>query len=127
MRPLAPVDPSARVTLGIGFFVVFFIAWGAVTLGGLVPKTFLADPLTMVRSGWTLLVEQGFGWDIAMTVWCVLGGFVIAALVALPLGVTMDAYKPVETFFEPFVSFARYLPALAFIPLLILWAGIGEA
>jgi NitT/TauT family transport system permease protein len=38
----------------------------------------------------------------------------------------MGAYKPVEAFLEPFVSFARYLPASAFIPLLILWAGIGE-
>jgi NitT/TauT family transport system permease protein len=62
-----------------------------------------------------------------MTVWRVVGGFVLAALVALPLGVAMGAYKPVEAFFEPFVSFARYLPASAFIPLLILWAGIGEA
>ena len=38
----------------------------------------------------------------------------------------MGTYKSVEAFFEPFVSFARYLPASAFIPLLILWAGIGE-
>src|SRR5882724_10567328 len=127
MKPLTPVAPRARVALGVGFFIVFFVAWGAVTLGGLVPKTFLADPLTMVRSGWTLLVEQGFAHDIGMTVWRVLGGFVIAALVALPLGVAMGAYKPVEAFFEPFISFARYLPASAFIPLLILWAGIGEA
>jgi NitT/TauT family transport system permease protein len=44
----------------------------------------------------------------------------------VPLGIAMGAYKPVEAFFEPFVSFARYLPASAFIPLLILWAGIGE-
>ena len=62
-----------------------------------------------------------------MTVWRVLGGFAIAALLAVPLGVMMGAYKPIEAFFEPFVSFARYLPASAFIPLLILWAGIGEA
>src|SRR5207253_4617140 len=57
----------------------------------------------------------------------VLGGFLIAAVIAVPLGVAMGAYKPIEAFFEPFVSFARYLPASAFIPLLILWAGIGEA
>src|SRR3954470_15780195 len=38
----------------------------------------------------------------------------------------MGAYKPIEALLEPFVSFARYLPASAFIPLLILWAGIGE-
>ena len=61
-----------------------------------------------------------------MTVWRVLGGFVLAAIVAVPLGIAMGAFKPIEAFFEPFVSFARYLPASAFIPLLILWAGIGE-
>ena len=62
-----------------------------------------------------------------MTVWRVFGGFVLAAVVAVPLGIAMGACKPVEAFFEPFVSFSRYLPASAFIPLLILWAGIGEA
>jgi NitT/TauT family transport system permease protein len=127
MKPLVPVAPGARVALGISFFVVFFALWGAVTFGGVVPKTFLADPLTMVTSGWTLLTQQGFLKDIGMTVWRVVGGFVIAAALAVPLGVVMGAYKPVEAFFEPFVSFARYLPASAFIPLLILWAGIGEA
>nr|WP_231402564.1 ABC transporter permease [Caenimonas aquaedulcis] len=124
---MQPVAPGARVALGIGFFVLFFAVWAAATFGGFVSKTFLADPLTMVRSGWDLLAHQGFLKDIGMTVWRVVGGFAIAALVAVPLGVAMGAYKPVEAFFEPFVSFARYLPASAFIPLLILWAGIGEA
>jgi len=127
VRPLQPVAPGARVALGISFFVLFFALWAAVTFGGLVSKTFLADPVTMVKSGYDLLVNQGFAYDIGMTVWRVLGGFAIAALLAVPLGVMMGAYKPVEAFFEPFVSFARYLPASAFIPLLILWAGIGEA
>ena len=127
MKPLQPVNPGTRVVLGVAFFVVFVAVWAAFTLGGYVSKTFLADPITMVRSGWTLLTEMGFAKDIGMTVWRVLGGFVIAALLALPLGVAMGAYKPIEAFFEPFVSFARYLPASAFIPLLILWAGIGEA
>ncbi len=127
MRPLQPVGPSTRVVLGVSFFILFFALWAAVTFGGMVSKTFLADPLTMVRSGYDLLVNQGFIKDIGMTVWRVLGGFVIATVLAVPLGVLMGAYKPIEAFFEPFVSFARYLPASAFIPLLILWAGIGEA
>jgi NitT/TauT family transport system permease protein len=127
MRPLTPVAPGARIALGVGFFVVFVALWSLATFGGFVSKTFLADPLTMLGSGWTLLTEMGFAHDIGMTVWRVLGGFVIAAALALPLGVAMGAYKPVEAFFEPFVSFARYLPASAFIPLLILWVGIGEA
>ena len=127
MRPLTPVSPGARVALGVSFFVVFVAVWAVATLGGFVSKTFLADPLTMLKSGWTLLTQMDFAEDIGMTVWRVVGGFVIAAALALPLGVAMGAYKPVEAFFEPFVSFARYLPASAFIPLLILWAGIGEA
>ena len=127
MTPLKPVDRTTRVALGILFFMLFTAVWAAVTLGGVVPKNFLADPFTMVKSGWTLLTEMGFGWDIGWTVWRVLGGFLIATVFALPLGVMMGAYKPVEAFFEPFISFARYLPASAFIPLLILWAGIGEA
>jgi NitT/TauT family transport system permease protein len=127
MKPLVAVPPAARVALGISFFVVFVLFWALATLGGFVSKTFLADPFTMVRSGYDLLANQGFAKDIGMTVWRVLGGFAIAAVLAVPLGVLMGAYKPVEAFFEPFVSFARYLPASAFIPLLILWAGIGEA
>ena len=127
MKPLTPVAPGTRVVLGIAFFVLFFAVWAVATLGGFVQKTFLADPITMVKSGWVLLAEMDFAEDIGMTVWRVLGGFAIAAALALPLGVAMGAWKPVEAFFEPFVSFARYLPASAFIPLLILWAGIGEA
>ena len=127
MKPLTPVAPTQRILLGVSFFIVFFALWAAVTFSGAVSKTFLADPLTMVQSGWALLTQQGFLADIGMTVWRVLGGFLIAAALAVPLGVLMGAYKPVEAFFEPFVSFARYLPASAFIPLLILWAGIGEA
>ena len=118
--------PGARIALGVSFFVLFVAVWAAATLGGFVQKTFLADPLTMLKSGWTLLAEMGFAHDIAMTVWRVLGGFVMAAVVAVPLGIAMGAHKGVEAFLEPFVSFCRYLPASAFIPLLILWAGLGE-
>src|SRR6476646_7419954 len=126
MKPLAPISNAAKLVLGLSFFVLFFAGWAYATLGGYVSKTFLADPLTMLGDGRMLIVQYGFAADIGVTIWRVVGGFILAALVAVPIGVLMGAYKPIEAFFEPFVSFARYLPASAFIPLLILWAGIGE-
>src|SRR5437016_7731537 len=87
---------------------------------------FLKDPLYTLVTGYKLFAEFNFIRDVGVTIWRVLGGFLIATLIGVPLGIVMGAYKPVEAFFEPFVSFARYLPASAFIPLLILWAGVGE-
>ena len=127
LRPLKPVPASTRLILGVGFFVLFVAGWSVATYGGFVSPIFLASPTRMIEEGWLLLTRYGFMHDIGMTIWRVVGGFVLAALVAVPLGIAMGAWKTIEAFFEPFVSFARYLPASAFIPLLILWAGIGEA
>jgi len=127
MKPLVPVSTGVRVFLGAGFFVLFILGWGAVTWSGWVPPLFLASPGRTLLAGWSLLTEFGFAGDIAITVFRVVGGFLIAAAIGVPLGLMMGAFKPVEAFFEPFISFARYLPASAFIPLLILWAGVGEA
>jgi NitT/TauT family transport system permease protein len=126
VTPLKPVSARRKVALGLAFFALFVAAWSVATFGGFVSKTFLADPITMVREGYALFAEHGFAKDVGITIWRVVGGFVLAAVLAVPLGIAMGAYKPIEAFFEPFVSFARYLPASAFIPLLILWAGIGE-
>jgi NitT/TauT family transport system permease protein len=123
---MQPIGNGARILLGILFFVLFFAFWGVATLGGFVSPTFRADPITMVQDGYDLIANQGFLSDIGMTVWRVLGGFIMASIVAIPLGIAMGAYKPIEALLEPFVSFARYLPASAFVPLLILWSGIGE-
>ena len=51
MTPLKPIAPTTKVALGILFFVVFVAIWSLATFGGFVSKTFLADPLTMVREG----------------------------------------------------------------------------
>jgi NitT/TauT family transport system permease protein len=126
LTPLKPVGPGARVALGVAFFVLFLAAWAFATFGGYVSPTFLADPAAMLREGWNLLTQHGFLKDIGVTIWRVVGGFVLAAAVGVPLGMAMGAFKPIEAFFEPFISFSRYLPASAFIPLLILWAGTGE-
>ncbi|WP_431281563.1 ABC transporter permease [Humitalea sp. 24SJ18S-53] len=127
MQPLRPVGQPTRIALGIAFFAAFLAAWSVVTYGGLVPPLFLASPGKTLEAGWALFTQFGFAGDIAITIFRVVGGFVVAAVIAVPLGLAMGAFKPIEALLEPFVSFARYLPASAFIPLLILWAGVDEA
>jgi NitT/TauT family transport system permease protein len=91
-----------------------------------VSKTFLADPWTMVKSGYDLLVNQGFSKDIGMTVWRVFGGFALAAVIACRWA-SPWARTSHGGVLGALCQLCRYLPASAFIPLLILWAGIGEA
>ena len=123
--PLKPVSPGRRITLGVLGFVTVVALWWAVTASGLVKPLFLAGPWDTLKAGYALFFEFGFAGDVLVTVGRVFGGFLIATAVAVPLGILMGAFKPVEAFFEPLISFARYLPASAFIPLLILWAGVG--
>src|SRR3712207_9362334 len=92
-RPLEPVDQTTRIVLGISFFVVFLAAWAFATLGGYVSKTFLADPITMVQDGWLLLTRFGFAYDIGMTIWRVVGGFWLAALIAVPVGIGRASWR----------------------------------
>jgi NitT/TauT family transport system permease protein len=126
-EPLKPVSRRARIFLGAAFFILFFAAWALATFGGAIDAMFLKDPVYTLKTGVNLFREFGFVYDVGITIFRVVGGFILAAIVAVPLGIAMGAFKPIEAFFEPFVSFARYLPASAFIPLLILWAGVGEA
>src|SRR5690625_7155673 len=123
IKPLEPVSSRAKWVLGTSFFVLFVLVWAGFTLGGFVSPTFLASPPTMVKEGWLLFSEYGFTHDVVMTVWRVMGGFLLAAVIAVPLGIPMGAYKAVEAFFAPSVSLCSYLLASAFILLLILRTG----
>ncbi len=53
-------------------------------------------------------------------------GFGISVLIAIPLGLAMGTFKSMEALFEPAIGFIRYMPATAFVILLIFWLGLGE-
>ncbi len=56
----------------------------------------------------------------------VLVGFSLSLVVAVPLGLGMGTFKSIEALFEPFIGFVRYMPATAFVPLLMIVFGLGE-
>src|ERR1035441_8533178 len=73
-----------------------------------------------------LHVEQGLVRS-AITSWMrVTTGFVLAAIVAVPLGVYMATFSSVQAFFRPLALAGAYVPIIVFIPLSLTWFGTGE-
>src|SRR5262245_53251187 len=61
------------------------------------------------------------------TLYRVLMGLVLAVGIGLPLGILMGRYRPIEGFFLPLASALMPIPSLAWVPLFILWFGLGNA
>lgn len=124
--PRASISHMSYITLGLSGFIIIFVLWGLLTYGGLVDPLFVPSPTAIIQSAIDMFTKLNFMTDIGVTVLRVLAGFILAAVIAVPLGILLGTYKPIEGFLEPLMSFARYLPASAFIPLFILWIGVNE-
>lgn len=100
--------------------------WWWISAGGAVDPIFLPTPPLVIDSAWEWLRDGDLLGDIGISVYRVVTGFLMSAVLALPLGVLIGTYAPIKAFFEPITDFIRYMPAAAFIPLVMLWVGIGE-
>lgn len=106
-------------------------AWVGATSGGLVSDLFLPGPLD-VWDGLGELVQEGYKGrslpdHVGLSLMRVGSGFVTGALVGTLLGLGMGYAKQVDALAAPFIEFLRPLPQLAYLVLLIVWLGIGEA
>jgi NitT/TauT family transport system permease protein len=100
--------------------------WCALTYGNLVQPDFLPKPTEVVRGTLQLFIQYDLGTAILVSTRRIGIAFLLASALALPLGVLMGAFDPINRFFEPIMAPLRYMPISAFIPLLILWFGIYE-
>jgi NitT/TauT family transport system permease protein len=100
--------------------------WYAVAASGIFPDMFLPSPGSVVERLKSWFSEEGLLEDVWVSTVRVVLGFLVSAVVALPLGLFIGSYAPVAAFFEPLTDFIRYMPAVAFIPLVMLWLGVDE-
>ncbi|MDU2241948.1 MAG: ABC transporter permease [Paenibacillus sp.] len=126
LKPLGSIPYQLYLSLSITSFVLLIAVWSAITYTKWVDPLFLPSPTAIIQAGITQFTEFDFIQDIGSTVYRVLVGFAIAAIIGLPLGVLIGTFKIFEAFLEPMVSFIRYMPVSAFIPLFILWIGVGD-
>ena len=125
LTPFGSIPTSMAVFLSIAIWVVTIGIWFALTYSGFVQPMFLPTPLAVVNT--TLrLAQDGTLWEHTLaSVQVVLLGFIISSIFAVPLGLWMGTYRIVQAFLDPLVNFIRYLPVTSFVPLFILWIGIG--
>jgi NitT/TauT family transport system permease protein len=121
-----PISASARWKLAVLSFAIPLLAWIVLSVSGVVDSTFLPSPASVVKAGVDMASTGELFDDLWATTQRVLEGFGLAILVSVPLGILMGSFTAGQAFFEPLIGLLRYLPASAFIPLLIIWLGIGE-
>ncbi|WP_026733803.1 ABC transporter permease [Fischerella sp. PCC 9605] len=102
------------------------LLWWIIANTGLIPPLFLPSPSQVWDAFQRLLASGDLQKDIAFSLFRVLGGFLLAAIISIPLGTLMGTFASIRALLEPLIGIVRYMPAPAFIPLLILYFGLGE-
>ncbi len=107
-------------------FALAAAAWEAFARSGALPAaitpsvTAIAAALARMVANGTLFVHVGY------TLFRIAAGLLVAAAVGIPLGLLMGRSPRVERFFLPLVSVLSPIPSLAWVPILILWFGLGN-
>ena len=104
--------------------------WWAVTAAGLIEPLFLPPPSAVLEKGW-LLATKGY---MDSTLWQHLSaslsriGLALGAaiLTAIPVGIAIGRNRIARGILDPLIEFYRPIPPLAYLPLIVIWCGIGE-
>lgn len=93
----------------------------------LIAPQFLPSPFEVLQAGWRMLTTQSLLYHAGVSTGRVWAAFLLAAAMAIPIGILMSSYRIVGAALEPMVDFIRYLPVPALVPLSIIWFGVGES
>jgi NitT/TauT family transport system permease protein len=106
------------------------LAWFVVTNAGWVPELYLPRPQTIASEFWTLLWDGYQGTSLAgqvgISLFRTLTGFAIGAVLGVLVGLAAGYFRPLAAAINPILSFLRPVPPIAFIPLVVLYFGLGE-
>src|ERR1044071_7163503 len=122
----SPLSKETAFVLGLLAPALVLGAWCGLTYSGYVRPDFLPTPTEVVRGTLQLFLHYDLTDAILISTRRIAIAFLLASAIALPLGVLMGAFDPINRFFEPIMAPLRYMPISAFIPLLILWFGIYD-
>lgn len=135
-RPTKPGQtygvPGQGDSVLISVIVVFglIFVWWLVTTFRFIEPLFLPSPQAILAK-FIDIVSQGFTGSslfehMRISTFRVFSAFIMACLIGIPLGLAMGMSPVMRGIFDPPVEFYRPIPPLAYLPLMIIWFGIGE-
>lgn len=120
-------ENQKRVFLGITFPAVLVVVWELVAQAGLVPSYLLPAPTALFEELWGLTATGEIFTHIFWTAYRVFIGFFLGTIAAAVVSVIVGFSKNLEYLLDPTIQAFRSIPSMAWVPLFILWMGIGEA
>ena len=121
------IDKKKYLTFAVLTFVIIIAVWSLVSGLGLIDTIFLPTPLSVIEyfiesvQNGILLANMG------ISIYRIMIGFLIAVILGVPIGILAGTFKPFEAIVRPLSEFIRYMPVPAFVPLIMVWVGIGES
>jgi sulfonate transport system permease protein len=106
--------------------VLLIVSWQAASQLGLLSSRILPEPWAVAKAFWTLAVSGELWVHLRTSLWRAISGFAIGAGLGLLLGLLTGSFRRAETLLDTTLQMVRNIPALALIPLVILWFGIDE-
>lgn len=127
LRLRQEIPDTLRRPLVVASVLLPLAAWTLLSAIHAVKPLFLPPPTAVARAFWDMAASGQLWSDASATLTRVGVSFFLVVLISVPLGLAMGTFPSLRALFEPMISFVRYMPAPAFIPLLIVWLGFGES
>jgi len=106
--------------------VLLIAVWQASSQLGWLSSRILPEPWAVAKAFWALAVSGELWVHLRTSLWRAASGFAIGAGLGLLLGLLTGSFRRAETLLDTTLQMIRNIPALALIPLVILWFGIDE-
>ena len=107
--------------------LVLIVAWQIASASGWMSTRVLPAPLDVLKAAWTLTLSGDLWIHVKVSTWRALSGLAIGGGLGLLLGLLTGSVRFFETLLDSTIQMVRNIPALAMIPMVILWFGIDEA
>ena len=119
---------ASRIPSKVWLLISFAVAMLVWYIMSIIPQTSRAFPNVVVTiQGLMTMVERGVFWqDLSSSLISVAMGYAIGFVIALPVAILMAWYVPVRNILEPWIQFIRTIPPLAYVPLIVICAGVGR-